>query len=136
MKRNRRKQREDGHNPELRDSPILDLKYIGNETSGRRLALVLARVLVRRALAEELPMQPQDPALREEAARSPSPRIRVKRLLKLEVMTAGELARLLGVPVARIYYHVERGAIPHRRFAELLVFPRRAVLEYFADHDV
>jgi excisionase family DNA binding protein len=101
---------------------------------GRRLAKVLARVLVRRELDEELHKHPQDPVLRQEAARTEISRISVKRLSKLEVMTAGELARFLGVPVARIYHHVERGTIPHRRFGEHVVFSRRAVLQWVTDY--
>lgn len=78
--------------------------------SFRPVAKTLARILVGNALEEETNEHPKDSALRLEAARTEIPGISMKRVSKLEVMTAGELARFLEVPIAHLSHHLEVGS--------------------------
>jgi excisionase family DNA binding protein len=113
--------------------PIVRLTYTGDAASEDRIAQVLARILVRRALDELTRKHPVSPELKRKAAHTERPRISNKRLAKMEIMTAGEIARFLGVPAATIYHHVERDSIPHRRLGEEFIFSRAAVIEWLAD---
>src|SRR5579862_2959589 len=82
--------------------PILNLTHTGD---GKAVYRTLARIIVRQAIEEHNGVRPKDPVLRAEAARTERPHISDKRLAKFEVMTAGELARYLGMDVMRIYAH-------------------------------
>ena len=92
----------------------------------------LARIIVRQLLDEDRGVRPKDPALRAEAARTERPHISDKRLAKFEVMTAGEASRYLQMDAMRLYYHVERNTIPHRRVDNQLLFSRRDLIEWLA----
>ena len=48
-------------------------------------------------------------------------------------MTTNELARYLGVSVARLVRHVDRGTIPHRRIGGEVGFARRVGFDWMAD---
>jgi len=45
-------------------------------------------------------------------------------LTRDEVMTAGEVAELLGVPVSTVYYLARRGQLPHSRLGRTYRFIR------------
>jgi excisionase family DNA binding protein len=47
-----------------------------------------------------------------------------------EVMTADEVAKLLGMNRKRIYAHAERGRIPHVRLGRKLLFSRTAIMQW------
>jgi excisionase family DNA binding protein len=119
--------------PDETNWPIVRLTYTGDAASEDRIAQVLASILVRRALDKLTRKHPISPELKSQVARTERPRIRNKRLAKMEIMTAGEIARFLGVPAARIFHHVESGSIPHRRLGDEFIFSRVAVLEWLAD---
>jgi len=45
-------------------------------------------------------------------------------LTRDEVMTAGEVAELLGIPVSTVYYLARQGQLPHSRFGRTYRFLR------------
>ena len=49
---------------------------------------------------------------------------------KIDIMTADELAELLGVNRKTVYDAVQRGEIPHRRLGRRVLFERGAVLAW------
>ena len=49
---------------------------------------------------------------------------------EIEILTADELAELLGVNRKTIYDAVQRGEIPHRRLGRRVLFERGAVLAW------
>ena len=48
----------------------------------------------------------------------------------IQILTAAELAKLLGVDRKTIYEAASRGDIPHRRLGRRLLFERGAVLRW------
>ena len=52
--------------------------------------------------------------------REPAPR----GLTRDEVMTAGEVAELLGIPVSTVYYLARQGQLPHSRLGRAYRFLR------------
>ena len=45
-------------------------------------------------------------------------------LTRAEVMTAGEVAELLGIPVSTVYYLARQGQLPHSRLGRTYRFLR------------
>ena len=56
----------------------------------------------------------------------------VRGLTRAEVMTAGEVAELLGLPVSTVYYLARRGEIPACRFGRAWRFLRPRIEEKLA----
>lgn len=62
----------------------------------------------------------------------PSPLPPVRGLTRAEVMTAPEVAELLGLPVSTVYYLARRGEIPACRFGRAWRFLRPRIEEKLA----
>ena len=52
---------------------------------------------------------------------------------KIEVLTAVEVAKLLGVDRKTIYEAAKSGQLPHRRLGRRLIFERGAVLAWLRE---
>lgn len=75
-----------------------------------------------------MPMAVTDPPINSNVTLAPTPR----GLTRDEVMTAGEVAELLHLPVSTVYYLARRGEIPACRLGRAWRFLRPRIEEMLA----
>lgn len=97
----------------------------------------LARIVARQVIAElQEKRPPGETVLQQQAPRIEVTDTNSRRVSKLEIMSAAELARYLRIPVEAILAHVQSGTLPHRRIGLQYYFSRRAVLAWIEKGNV